>query len=504
MAKTLEEFFKTRESVPGEYVLDPNRAENPVVREKLKKAISENEEYNKAQPTVATSEKTPEGGQKVTMGTPIDLPAFQTNNVQKNTQTVPEEESPLPSYRPRTASAPTPSQGQPESKFPWDRALIGATPLLVGLLTHNNLEGTQTAANYFVGEEGDRYKRGKDLEGKLAELKAKRELASTEKGGSKRYQAVTIALKDGQNVKATFDTYNGQYLMPDGSEIPSNHIRAGYAVNPEEFNRRKDVSSEHKRDDADYLGTNTRIDPTTGQLGVVRNGEIAPIRGQSSGQLNVKNEKDIKDAQKEFTGSQAYKDATQALQLAPQVTGLLDAAARDNDPNSIAGSAVTLTLIRQAQRVGVASDKDAQAFGGTQQYEETLKRLEDKLLGTGKPLTARDVNDLREVSNIYTRRAKQLLGDYYTEKKGSFASRYNLHPEIIDQHIGAEVRPYMGTADSTVKAKNAPIQAVWKGKVLESPSRDQKLLIERDGKPFWTDSKWEDVKKQYPNAKKVN
>ncbi|MBA3755619.1 MAG: hypothetical protein H0X02_05060, partial [Nitrosomonas sp.] len=78
--------------------------------------------------------------------------------------------------------AATKAQSAPEQKddsFPWDRALIGATPLLVGLLTGNKLEGVQASANYLTTEEGGRFEREKDFNYKLAEMKAKRDLAGT-------------------------------------------------------------------------------------------------------------------------------------------------------------------------------------------------------------------------------------------------------------------------------------------------------------------------------------
>jgi hypothetical protein len=394
-----------------------------------------------------------------------------------------------------------------DKSFPWERALIGATPLLVGLLTGNRLEGVKTSSDYFVNSESDLYKRERDLQNKLAEMQAKQDMArSPAESGKKRFSSSTIALEDGQNIKAVFDTFTGKYFYPDGSEIASDLIRAGYAVNPEEFDRRKGVSSNYKRSDADYLSQGARVDPTTGELGIVRNGEINPIKGQATGQLNKKQEADIKDAVKEFTKSAAYQDSTQALTLAPQVNSLLDAVQRSNDPNAIAGNSVVLTMIRQAQRVGVASDRDAAAMGGTQQWEESINRITEKLLGSGKPLTNRDIQDLREISNIYTKRAKDMLGAFYNEKKGSYASRYNISPEIIDQHIGADVRPYMNLAEKKIEANNAPKKLVHGGKTWTSPSREESIpfTLGNDGTVYWTKPDlWDAVKKQEPKAKRL-
>lgn len=98
-----------------------------------------------------------------------------------------EEKKPEGPYRPLDPQgAPSPKSlkqtifAEPaEDASAFERAMIGATPLLVGLLSGNSLEGTQTSSKYFVGEEGDRYKRAKDFNQKLAELKMKRDMAST-------------------------------------------------------------------------------------------------------------------------------------------------------------------------------------------------------------------------------------------------------------------------------------------------------------------------------------
>lgn len=496
MGRTIEEFFTTKKSIPGEYVLDPNRIPEAGLREKVKKASAEE----------MVKER------KKTSG-PIDIAGFTDQDLNKKTTIIPDkkplkETLNIPEYSPQTAPAAQPAASpaapQVDRSFPWDRALIGATPLLVGLLSGNQLEGTQVAGDYLAKGEQKLYNDEQTLAMKLAAMKQKRDAAAEK--GQRRYQAQTFALADGTNVKGVFDTFTGKHLMPDGQEIPSNFIRAGYAVNPEEFDRRKEVSSDYKRSDADYLGTGAKVDPVTGELAIVRNGTATPVEGSPAGKFNKKQEADVTSGIKELKDSDAYKDSVQALSLTPQVTALLEAAGRSNDPNAVAGSSVVLTMIRQAQRVGVASDRDASAMGGTQQWGETITRLEQKLLGNGQPLTTRDLNDLKEISSIYTRTAKKRLGGYYADKSKSFASRFNIDPALIDEQMGTEVRPYMEAESTEIKAKNAPAQVKSSdGKTWTSSARDKSMGVEMDGVVNFADPKdWERIKKKYPKAKRLN
>lgn len=508
--KTLEDFFAQTPKVREEYVTAPEKEAAVVEHFEDERVINE----ARGKDTVVTQK----GKNAVVESGALEVSGIvPKNNTPKPMATAAEEIAPevqAPSLRDSIRSdmpqrqvateapAPTTAPKKEESSFPWDRALIGATPLLVGLLTGNKTEGVQVAGNHLVKDEGDLYKRERDLNAKLAEMKQKKEEGV---GGSKRFVAQNIALNDGTNVKATFDSFTGKYLMPDGQEIPSNFIRSGYAVNPEEFDRRKVVSSDFKRADADYLGQNTKVDPTTGELGIIRNGQITPVMGQDSGQLNKRQDDEIKSAQKEFTSSQPYKDAAQSLSLAPVVSSLLDAVDRNNDPNSIAGNSVVLTMIRQAQRVGVASDRDAAAMGGTQSWEESINRITEKLLGSGVPLTKRDIADLREISSIYTKRSKEMLSGYYAEKRGSFASRINVDPSIIDQHIGAEVRPYLNTAEKPIKAKNAPTQVQYGGQTWTSRNRTESMPFVLNGAVNFAEPKlWEQIKKENPSAKRLD
>lgn len=108
--------------------------------------------------------------------------------------------------------------GQPaEDSSVMERALIGATPLLVGLLTGNTLEGAQTSSKYFVNEESDRYKRTKDINQKLAELKLKREVAGS--NGKDKFDKTTV-LNPETGKKEIWSMLNGRRYEFLGQDAP--------------------------------------------------------------------------------------------------------------------------------------------------------------------------------------------------------------------------------------------------------------------------------------------
>lgn len=162
-------------------------------------------------------------------------------------------------------------------------------------------------------------------------------------------------------------------------------------------------------------------------------------------------------------------------------------------------------MIRQAQRVGVASDRDAAAMGGTQSWGESIQRITDKLMGSGVPLTKRDIADLREISNIYTKRSQEMLTNYYAEKRGSFSSRINVDGSVIDQHIGAEIRPYLSSAEKPIVAKNAPAKVIYGGKTWDAPNRTQSMGFLLNGTVNFAEPKhWEQIKRENPSAKRLD
>lgn len=101
--------------------------------------------------------------------------------------------------------------------------LVGATPLLVGMLTGNTLEGVDTAANYYV-KEGAEKKADKDsLQLKIEEMKLKREQKKLERemAGKESSLKATNTIQEytdpstGQVKLGVFDKASGKILETD-------------------------------------------------------------------------------------------------------------------------------------------------------------------------------------------------------------------------------------------------------------------------------------------------
>jgi hypothetical protein len=208
----------------------------------------------------------------------------------------------------------------------------------------------------------------------------------------------------------------------------------------------------------------------------------------------------------DFTKSPAYVDSVNSLAVTPTVTSLLDAAQRTSNPNSIAGNSVVLTMIRQAQKVGVASDRDAAALGGTQQWSESINRIQQKLVGQGGPLTIRDIQELREISEIYKKRSQNLLQDHYKESKKSYQRLYGFSPEQIDSQLGSKVNPYMSQSNKSIRSDSLPEGIDFAGTKPFPPKSAPNATVpySLDGKLFWAEpSDADNIKKEHPTAKRL-
>lgn len=211
---------------------------------------------------------------------PTDLPAKPSVKTEILKALEPEAPKPQGPYVPLNAQSSAPVQKQAatpapvkDSSFPWDRALIGATPLLVGLMTGNELEGAQTSGKYLVDSETDLYKRERDFDGKLAEMKAKRDLAGSD--GKSHYNKTEVLNPETGQVES-WSTLNGgrhQFLglvAPDGKKdkfdktvIESEAVPGLYEQwslkNGEKY---KKIGNDFKKEDVIFKEA---LDPSDGQ-----------------------------------------------------------------------------------------------------------------------------------------------------------------------------------------------------------------------------------------------
>ena len=356
------------------------------------------------------------------------------------------------------------------------------------------------AATDIVGK--DETRRNK-LEDKLMEIEKARA-----KGLSKQFQSKNVFDKEsGKTYFINYDTSTGHYTYPNGSLIPQEKLRTGFAIVPEEATRRAEEKSKFKREDADYLGTNTKVNPQTGELEVIRNGASTPIiTGQPKQEFNKKQQVDVEEMVTDFTKSPAYAESVNSLSIAPTVTSLLDAAQRTNNPNSVAGKSVMLTMIRQAQKTGPVSDKDAASMGGTEQLAESLDRLEGKLMGQGGSITIRDIQELREISEIYRKRSQSLLSDHYSQSSKAYKKRFGFSDEQVKGQLDSKVRPYLDSSNKSFKSSSLPEGVDFNGSRQYPPKKNPNATVPYsvDGKLFWAEPGNDDsIMKENPNAKRL-
>lgn len=505
MAKKLEDWLaEVNRPVPSNYVgeeyIPAPIKEDPSKAEAYKQMVEEDKRQNLAS----------KDGTLTVSAAEVEQPVVEKPSVKETIKKAMAPEASVPQYNPQhRSSAPSvkesvsmkmPIVPQVEGPSVWERAMVGATPLLVGLLTGNKMEGAQVAANHLVKDEGDLVKRGRDLNSKLAELAMKRELAG--EGGKRRYTSQTIAVEDNAspggvaNIKATFDTFTGKYFTPDGAEIPSNFIRSGYSVNPEEYDRRKMVASKVKRSDADYLGTGTRIDPTTGQLGIVRNGVISPVEGQETGKLNVRQQEERNKLAGEFRQNPIVKRVMPVLSTSQSLQSLLTSG------KPVSQKAAQTLLARMSGEVGNLNMMEQQLYMGSPSLNESAKRWLN-LQATDKPLQPHEVEELIAIATHYTASSKQMLDSAVQETRRVGIEDLNL-PEDTVNRVTSPIAAPLNEQVKKAEEKSKVTHVNWKGKTYESENPEEKLAVEINGKFFWTSADWEDVKKEHPKAKRLN
>jgi hypothetical protein len=395
-----------------------------------------------------------------------------------------------------------------DDSFPWDRLLMGATPLLVGMLTGNQMEGTDVSAKQFVGAEADIYKRERDLEGKLAEIAAKRQVAGDAGGAKKRFTPIAMTIEDENSpngllsIRGTVDTFTGKHYYGDGqTEVPGTKIRSSYAVQPEEFDRRTDIQQDNRKEMAKLVGRDMKMNPRTGELDLVET-----IRNQvanaDSGRITVKDEKDLAVIYKELASNKQYQSAADTLTNLPRATAMAEAASRQFSPNSMAVANLRYTLVKLAQGAGIVTDQDIENAAGSSAEKEKLRRFRN-LQVDGTAWTKRDADEAREVIGIYSRLAQDRMR------------------KLVDTTVGAAKSTYEGLKESDVRSRISPLAAglpdqreqkappgsiFYRGVTHTSKNPKVDTLPVALGAEvyFIAPSEWEKFKKENPGLKRLD
>jgi len=295
---------------------------------------------------------------------------------------------------------------------------MGLIPAAIDVLSGGYGEGMDISGKYLLGKAGELDKRKYSLEDKLMDIEKARAIAGAKGSkGSKNFQTVNIVDEtDGSVVKANFDKDTGKYYSPDGKPLNSDKIRAGYAVIPEEFDRRGEVSLKNAKTKADYT---PRLDPETGLYSRASESGMTPI-GQQKAKLNPKQEKDLTQLTDKFISSDTFKKPAAALSVASNIDSLLDAA---NSGNASAANSARVQMARMSGDVGALSDTDIERTGGSPSIKAKIKRFTN-LQNTGVPLTAADIEELKEIARIYEANARSKLGGAVESLDKTYVSEY--------------------------------------------------------------------------------
>jgi hypothetical protein len=503
------EDYLVKKATPADHVLDPQRVADEYEREKLLRFQEAEKKANLAKPgSKFSADGRSMDSAVIDVAGPmteerVAAPIAEKKSVPKDL--TPKDESAIPPYQPAApaAQAQAPAAApmvQKESGFPWDRALMGATPLLVGLLTGNPLEGAQVSSKQLVDTEKDIYKREQDLASKLAQMQAKREVAGDKLG--RRFVAKTVTIDTPTDIKegvyANHDTFTGQFTMADGSVIPPGTIRAHYAVLPEEDDRRLENRHLKRKEIVQMTGRDMKKNPLTDEYDTVDNIR-SQVQNADPRRITIKDEKDLKQTYADMSSNKEFQRYSAAISEASHARGLAQLAGRDFDPNSVAATGLKYKMVGILQGAGAKTDKDIDGMQGDQGEKDIAKRWLN-LQKTGSPMTSNDVKDVTEVLNFLERNLKGKISTLYGAYVDSAKNTYGgLQRKDIESRLNPLVSNHLGGD----KKKGPGVE--WKGVYVPPNSDKETVAAEMDGDLYWfTPEEWPTMKEQYPKLKRLS
>lgn len=327
----------------------------------------------------------------------------------------------------------------------WERALVGATPLLVGWLTGNQLEGTEAAGNQLANTEADRYKREADFNTKLAQMQAQ---ASMKKASGKGLQAKTFEYKgsDGQPRIGRF--VNGEYYYDETTD-PLASVKATKdswitkTINTENGPREiaynpatqetREIGEHYDKPQRQVVDVDFQGDPTKA-VANLSSGKLESYLGKvATKPLASENGKDERQIRQIRVG--LLKDITKPTSVYSQrresLEGMARAATLLNDGGPIGASGLRMILARSVfGEKGPLSDGDVSRLSGDPSAQATVSRLYDKFL-EGRPLTEQDRNDVRKVIDVAAKLSTEDANRYLDGYLNTYKSEgYDLGPQL--------------------------------------------------------------------------
>jgi hypothetical protein len=379
-----------------------------------------------------------------------------------------------------------------EEGFPWDRALIGATPLLVGLLTGNTLEGTQIAGDTLAKTEADRYKRGNDLENKLAELAMKRKMGLD--GGKVNGKTFEYQGSDGKNRIGRF--VNGQQFIDEESDplaVPKGgkdqwqktviNTENGPKVVYDNLStgERREAGEHYERPQYSFqtVGDGATKDPTDEERIIVKNGKYEGTLGPLAKKGDALNSDDKRQRQLSSQQFQALNNYTkptgEAGKHREKMGSIIQAAGILNEGGPIGESGLPSLIARGIfGETGVLTEPDVRRVGGDPSLVAISARLWGKAI-KGEPLEESDREDIYKVLKV----AHRIRAMKMAEERDAYIKAYkNLGIDVSDSirdytripdlpSLGPRVLPSRRSQKATAPVR-PPYQPLYKkGQIVE-------------------------------------
>ncbi len=391
-----------------------------------------------------------------------------------------------------TTSHASPSQG-PSS---WERALIGATPLLVGLLTGNKLEGTQTSSKYFVGEESDRYKREKDLNDKLSAAQLKR------KESSGKLQAKTFEYQGGDGVNRIGRFINGQQLIDEGNDplSPSDATKDKFGqtvVESEKFPGRFEQWSTKNGKKYEYLGKDFKkedvflkdaFNPDTGKNEYkmfTKSGDNLGWAGQLpegmkkyltlEDRMTLKKfEKELKDPELKFKQTRDLNKDREGVITTKNTRELAEAHGKimqssfGKDP--ISDVSTVIALFKMMDPGSVVRESELALGLQARSYDDFVNNI-SPILTKQRYLTPAQVKGIRSLAEKMYQQQLAVQESSVDSQMKARAKEYGLNPESVAPKISSPYKP----------PTNAPMVRVSReGKMYNIPASQLDAVLKDD------------------------
>lgn len=289
-----------------------------------------------------------------------------------------------PRFSMSVPQAPSPAQ-EPKREpagmnFDWGDILVGATPVLAGLIMGEPNVGFNYGGQGLI----KRYDEGVKADAEARKSLAKRKEKDVAQRG--RYQARPYEDENGVTRLGTFDTAEGIWVS---GEAPDRV--AGYKQG-------------------------LREDPTTGELiKYTGAGNIQDVRGTRPTEFTVKEQKDIERVQSKLMGDKKFQAARSSIDSSGRALALLEAG------NPIADEGIKTVFPRMFGEVGNLAAAEQERFSGSPSFPRRFEKIKEKFVnGT---LTDADRKDLMEVARVmmnYSKYAANQVVKSYVKSEKSY------------------------------------------------------------------------------------